>query len=318
MLQTYHLRASIPAGLRSWLIRSRLALRLFRNAKVAGDDDSPSFFIIGSGRSGNTLLRSMLTAGEQVCIPPESYVLPRCVVLYRAYACLPWPRLASLVLSEFEAHPEFTTWRLDLREVHSRARTLARDKQTFSQIIALVYEHYRNVHHPSAQCIGDKTPINTIFLRVLRPAFPYARYIHLLRDPRASVASYKQAGMKSVEQATDYWLTATRNAAKLGADSGPERYLRIEYEALVMDPSSVLEEVCGFLGVCYRGAMLDYWKHDHYLGDVERRSHHINTLRPLSTASIDGWKDTLSLSELKHIERRCLNLYNRLGAEKNG
>ena len=35
----------------------------------------PPFFIIGSGRSGNTRLRAMLNAPPELAIPPESYVL---------------------------------------------------------------------------------------------------------------------------------------------------------------------------------------------------------------------------------------------------
>jgi len=34
------------------------------------------FFIIGSGRSGNTLLRSILSGSSDISIPPESYRLP--------------------------------------------------------------------------------------------------------------------------------------------------------------------------------------------------------------------------------------------------
>ena len=39
------------------------------------------FFIIGSGRSGNTLLRSILSGNSDISIPPESYRIPFAIKL---------------------------------------------------------------------------------------------------------------------------------------------------------------------------------------------------------------------------------------------
>ena len=62
----------------------------------------PPFFIVGSGRSGNTLLRAVLTGHSKVAIPPESYVLAKTIRRFRSYSFLNWSLLVRMILSEFE------------------------------------------------------------------------------------------------------------------------------------------------------------------------------------------------------------------------
>lgn len=49
------------------------------------NEDYKPFFIIGSGRSGNTLLRRILTKKNGIVIPPETYVLGKVIRLHKAH-----------------------------------------------------------------------------------------------------------------------------------------------------------------------------------------------------------------------------------------
>ncbi|HEX6923051.1 MAG TPA: sulfotransferase, partial [Bacillales bacterium] len=65
----------------------------------AADLSCRPFFIIGSGRSGNTLLRTILFQNPDIVIPPESYVLGKAIRRYRQLSWLEWEELCSVVIS---------------------------------------------------------------------------------------------------------------------------------------------------------------------------------------------------------------------------
>lgn len=68
------------------------------------------FFIIGSGRSGSTLLRRILCANPELHIPPETYVLGPAISLWEATEGDAWPVRVGRILDLFERHPEFETF----------------------------------------------------------------------------------------------------------------------------------------------------------------------------------------------------------------
>ncbi len=310
----YRVKSGTPYVLQALMMRFRAILGMWKWRPLASDSPPPMFFVIGCGRSGNTLLRSMLMAGGEVAIPPESYVLPRTVAIFKAYSFLPWEQLSSLIISEFESFPEFSTWATDLSAAQMKARELPVDRQTFDQLIALIYEAYREQHFPSARLIGDKTPINTIFLKRLIKAFPQAKFVHILRDPRACVASYKKADLgRTFKEAVGFWKVATENAS-LAEALGSDQFIRVEYELLVSSPERELSRLCDFLGLSYSERMLDFWKESSALGDVSSRPHHAAVNSPLSSNSIDLWRKQLSAEEVRFIESECLSFYGRLSS----
>ena len=65
------------------------------------------FFIIGSGRSGNTLLRTILTGNSDLSIPPESYRLPFAIKRFHIHNNRDWKEIVTEVLDEFYSCREF-------------------------------------------------------------------------------------------------------------------------------------------------------------------------------------------------------------------
>lgn len=259
--------------------------------------DVRPFFIIGSGRSGNTLLRAMLVAHGRLAIPPESYVLASIVREFNRYNYLPWPMLVRLVVSRFESHPQFHTWDTDLMPVYKDALALPPEKCTLAELLDLIYRRYMTIKFPDANRWGDKTPLNTLRLDEISLVFPNAQYIHILRDGRDVVASYLAAGLyKSVDDAATRWVKSVERAQMFERRWGHGRYLEIRYEKLVINPSTVLTEICHFLGIVYNPAMLNYWQYAEKLGDVSL-SHHANVRRPVSTQSVGQWTKRLTVSD---------------------
>jgi protein-tyrosine sulfotransferase len=271
--------------------------------KPEHDERLKPIFIIGSGRSGNTLMRALLVAQGEIAIPPESYVLGSAMREFYRYSYLPWHLLARLGLSRFESHPQFHTWGLDMPPVYQQALHLERAQQNFACLIDVLYSSYAKQHQPQAHRWGDKTPINTLYLEDILQVFPHAQFIHMLRDGRDVVASYLQSGLyDDLSAAAQRWLDAVEAASQLGERQGKAGYLLVRYEDLVHTPVQVMQETCVFLEIQYRAEMLDFWQQADRLGD-SYQNHHQKIHSPIQTDSIGNWRRKLSEQQQEQVQQ---------------
>lgn len=87
------------------------------------------------------------------------------------------------------------------------------------------------------------------------------------------------------------------------------------YEVLTRDPETEIQSICDFLGETYEESMLSGRTEESvpmHAGRVSseqleqwRREHHAKSLRPVSTDSLDNWKNSLSPIEIQVVETRC-------------
>jgi hypothetical protein len=85
------------------------------------------------------------------------------------------------------------------------------------------------------------------------------RVVHLVRDARGIVHSYaKKYG--ELGHGLAKWFKPSLAAVAMSRWLG-DRWLRIRYEDLAGDPAATLARVCGFLGVDYDPAMLEFRAH---------------------------------------------------------
>jgi len=285
-----------------------------RKKKTTLHDFKEPFFIIGSGRSGNTLLRSMLVAGEEVSVPPESYVWPRVIRIFATYSFLPWEKLCSLIIAEFEAYKEFYTWEMNLYKAHKNARELPKDKQTLSYIIREIYKTYQVEKGEENRLWGDKTPINTLFVDNVVKIFPKAKFIHIVREPKDVACSYVKAGLHGkYEEAANFWKLAVTKVLSFRENLPQNQFHQVAYEDLVRTPKEELSSLCDFLNISYSDKMLDFWKNTEKLGDVKFGKHHANLGNTLTTQSIGKWKSQLSNEDVQKIDAITLSLYKKIG-----
>lgn len=275
----------------------------FRRKRLTGTHDfPPPFFIIGCGRSGNTLLRSILVANDQLVIPPESYVWPRVIRRFGAYGFLPWDILSSMIVSEFEAYKEFTTWEVNLFETHQSVRKLSKIKQTLSHILHHIYSRFALEKGFEGKRWGDKTPINTIYANKILKVFPEAQFVFMERDPRDVVCSYVKAGLyENYESPARFWRACKDMSVKLQKKLPADQLLFVKYEDLVRRPEQQVQQICDFLGIKYSPELLNYWQKTEHLGDVNYRAHHEKIKSPISSDSIGKWEGQLTQEDLKKI-----------------
>ncbi len=261
------------------------------------------FFIIGSGRSGNTLLRAIINQHTDICIPPESYVLGRVIRNYQFFSFLPWPLLTRIVISEFESFHQFHTWEINLRDFYQVALNLPEEKRNLAKLLDLFYMYYAEIKCPGATRWGDKTPTNTFFVPLINKVFPEAKYIHIIRDGRDVVSSYLAAKLYSdTKEASSRWLRSVVAAQSFGAKIGTTRYLEVFYEDLVRQPVTVIQSVCDFLEIDFKPDMLRFWENAASLGDT-KIDHHKNLFNPINQNSIGKWQQSLSHEDQLLVEK---------------
>ena len=108
--------------------------------------------------------------------------------------------------------------------------------------------------------IVDKTPSNTASKALARmiAAFPDAYYLHLSRNPRATIKSKRKAAekRKRTQRLVDgafndegHWFDRHRTLAAVGQQMAPGQYMFLKGEWFFEDPEMVMGQICEWLGL---------------------------------------------------------------------
>lgn len=164
----------------------------------------------------------------------------------------------------------------------------------------------------------DHTPLNVGYAETVLTAFPESRLIHVLRDPRAVVASVLPLdwGPSSAREGARWWLE--RLAMGLAAEAAfPDRVLRVRYEDVLADPASTLDRVCRFVGVALEPSMVTDEIGPASLPEYTRRQHALvgGTVDP---SRAEAWRKTLSARDIALIEGEVRDTLPLVGYEPSG
>lgn len=159
--------------------------------------------------------------------------------------------------------------------------------------------------------IGDKDPLNTILLPVIQKAFPRAKVIHIIRDPRAVISSRIKANWSTnkdvIWHSAEYSFTISK-AIEDGRKLFGSNYIELRYEELVTSPENVLKDICSFLGLDFNPEMLAFYKaSSSELIRSQEMQWKAETLKPLEQKNLEKWKEELSENDAKIIESALSN-----------
>ncbi len=288
---------------------SLAALRLGRHHA----DGAPPIFIIGSGRSGNTLVRRVLMASGAIYIPPETYVLGEIIEIWPRTALLPWRERVWLFCAYFEKHPEFSTFGLTNLDVFAaRAADFSATDRTLRRLIDAFYAYLASAQGAPIGRWGDKTPYNTHHLPAIGALYPEAKYLWLVRDGRDVSLSYVEAELyPDLASAAARWTRANRACMTFARRGLNVR--RQSYEDLVTNPEAAFADLFRWAGLEFTPDMLTILPGP--MGDVEQRHHHENVRHPISAASAGRWRDQLNPAELSTLPGAFWQMMRDLGYE---
>jgi sulfotransferase family protein len=197
-----------------------------------------------------------------------------------------------------------------------RARLPAR--ASFNDVVDAVYRAYAGAR--GKRRYGDKTPAYMQHLALLDRVFPGAQYVHIVRDGRDAGLSFVDMRRKPrfnlgrprrLAEFACAWRLEIEGAQQFGAQLGPARYLELRYEDLVAEPEARLREVCGFLGLEFEPAMLEY----HRDVDPGRLQDHPRLAEP-PRKDVRRWRDQMRAHDLELFEAIASRLLDRFGYDR--
>jgi hypothetical protein len=266
----------------------------------------PPFFIVGSARSGTTLLRLMLNAHRAVAVPPESRFITE---LWRGQKEIEVEDL----LARLSAHKRFEAWDLPVEAIRDELNASA--TADYASVIEAGYKAYARVHGKTKW--GDKTPRYVEHIPFIAGLWPKARFIHLIRDGRNVALSYADVpfGPKNIAQAAQLWATRVERGCTDGRALEPGRYLEIRYEDLVEDAAGEAKDLCEFLDLEFDPGMLDYTERarDAVLSRASRFNPHL-TEKPV--ANTRSWAKDMPNSQVEIFEAVAGDVLSLLGYER--
>ena len=262
------------------------------------------FFIVGSGRSGTTLLRALLSEHSDVFIPPENQMHRNMAKAFDSYRALPWRVRVAAVLEEFSKNEEFNEWQVDLSSIITKTELLKKEDPSLAGLVNLIYMEYASIHAPGKNRWGDKTPDNAFNLDLIEKIFPDAQYIHMLRDGRDCVASFFKSNFYNgdIVRAAYKWRDSVRFCRKFEKKiQDKKRFLELRYEDLVSSPEKKIIDVCNYLNIDITEKMLRYDGASKNIKDVFDKERHQNVRRGIFKDSIGHWKHDIPKSDLKKV-----------------
>lgn len=146
---------------------------------------------------------------------------------------------------------------------------------------------------PNKNWFIDKTPLNFLYLPIIRAAFPEALFIHIYRDPRANCwSNYEQyfvtRGIGFCYSLTDilmFYGSYQSLMRKYSEVMGKQLY-HLSYEKLVRDPQVEITKLTDHIGVPFEEQLLE---HQSNRGRVATASSE-QVRNPIYTDSSERWK----------------------------
>ena len=288
--------------------------RVFFPLKTSRPYKGRFLYVLGCGRSGNTLLRKLLVESYNIYIPAETYVIPEALLAFNRSKEMPWDARVGLVLSFFEYHSEFSTISdRTLRPVYDTCVKLPNGRRSFGDIIYELFHFIGNNSGFSFSLLGDKTPLNVLSIRLIYRHFPEANYLFITRHPYDVCYSYIRMGRyKTVEDAACRWRDSHERWFKFSFNKRNERLLTLRYEDFVRNPEFNLEKIQDWLMLKKRQEPV---RSNAFWGDIGKYNHHSNVNSGVSVSSIGNGHASLSQKDKDAIDRIVGNLKSKFGHE---
>ncbi len=225
----------------------------------------PAIFVLSAPRSGSTLLRVMMAGHPQLFSPPELALLSFRTLGERKRAFhgrdRGWLEGVHRAIMEIKGC-DFG----EAREIMARYED--EDLST--------HEFYRLLQEWIGQrTLVDKTTLYATEPPTLKRAEAYFEepvYVHLVRQPAATIQSYIDSNLDQVfgydlpfsvrEKAELFWLLCNRNILQFLEEIPVQRRYFLRFEDLVQDPRGVIEDLCRFLGLDFVPGMLEPYRGD--------------------------------------------------------
>ncbi len=282
-------------------------------------------FVVGASRSGTTMLSSILGNHSRIAGLPELHYFGDLWDVDSDDSELDSKTLQR-VAAELLRRMERGLWGAPAGpKEHERARALVRGLEPSNCGGARLFEAVlESVLGDGVDIASEQTPRNGFYASRLLALYPEARVVHIVRDPRAVLASQKNRwrrkwlGGSNIpwSQVLRVWanyhpgtmaqLWKRAVAAGRSLDAHP-RVTMLRFEDLVTHPEPTVRELCRFLDIDYQPKMLEVPQEG-----SSNRSDRAQALG-ISKEVASSWLEVLSPAEIVITEKLTGDLMHALG-----
>ena len=257
-------------------------------------------FIVGSPRSGTTLVSRILDSHSRIAVYHESH-----------YYTLFRPDLHRY--GDLQQLPNLKRLIADLREVihvqgfmkppEVKEFLEALVAPTFEGILSTLLHLYARQQGKSRA--GDKTPDHHAYLSEILEKFPRSPVVFVIRDPRDTVLAIREKFATSLNGATKLWNEAFRSYQNA---SGRVHLLR--YEELTQRPVETAQALCAYLDEPYESQMLRFF--ERIPGRLAANPYYSDLLRPVDPGLVGRFRQ-MTQRDIEWIESACAAGMTALG-----
>jgi len=240
-------------------------------------------FLVGSERSGTTLLRLMLDHHPDIAFNLESEYMVNKIG-------------ADNQFPNIDEYQDF----LENDRVFNRSNFKIDSKLDYKALLNSFLN--QKLKRDNKKIVGATVHYN--FLKLLN-IWPNAKFIYLYRDGRDVANSVIQMGWAgNTYVAANWWINAEVECEKLRNIVKKEQLIEIKYENLLEFPEKILIRICEYIGVPFSRQMFGYQEDTSYdYPDVKYAYQ---------------WKKKNTSKEIQLIESRIADLLYARGYELSG
>lgn len=265
-------------------------------------------FIGGLDRCGKTLLRALLVSHPRIAIPEigSNYW----TFFYKKYGDISLEENFESCLSDMARYTHVTLLNPDFNRIR---REFFKSERTYEHLFGLLNQQYAEKQNKPRW--GDQTGLIERFADQVLSAYPGAKMIHLIRDPRDRYEASKSKhpnGKGKIGAATARWKLTTQ-LARRNLITHPDHYMIIQYETLVTHPEQILKEVCNFLEENFSPEMLEMSGAPDFREKILRGAYGNSGSSLISTEFIGRYKKSLTIEEIKFMQQIVGKTMNNYG-----
>ncbi len=281
---------------------------------------NPYLFVVGSPRSGTTLLERMLDMHPRLAIIHESHWITR--FFKRRVGITRDGMVTPELLHRLAEHRRFHLLKMSRDDLAGLLEVGG--AISYADFVARIFDLYGE--RAGKPLVGDKTTGGYLRnLPVLHALWPDARIVHLVRDgrdvclsmliwPKASRAAGGYEIWKENPVATTalWWDWQVRLALEGGEAIGPGRYREVRYEALVARPADECRALCSFVDLPFDEALLRF--NEGRVSEAPGLSANQAWLPP--TPGIRDWRTEMPHPDVELFEALAGDLLSILGYDR--
>lgn len=295
--------------------------------------DPPPVFLLGSHKSGSSLLRSLLDGHPSLAVLPKETHLFQFTnhwVDYRRRRNVPRAvdsdELIERMLKQirddtrpgnpYADAPGFA-YRMSVLEPRLRALDASDMPSFLAGYMQAAYEASVGAPPAAGKALVEKSVEHAEFAYVLAGYYPGARFVHIVRNPYATLVAVRQMMQKRTGRFPYLWPMACslynsyRNlfTNRLALPN----YLCIRFEDLVEQTAPTMQKVAGFLGIEYSDVLLRPTSGEQpWAGNSTSNE----AFQGVSSKPLEAWKHTLTDYEIAMANRIAAPVLAQFGYER--